>query len=230
VLDGPIFTLLPVGDKKGLGVTSHDSYRSSAVRRQNRNDDVALAHSFLRNRLHDHDCKSPIRMDTFVNPIAAKHDWSIAAIQLAFSIFVAVETWLTPVEAWLVDLIGPRFGSKLMVAAGGVLVAFGWGLNAYADTLMELYIASAVAGIGRGAIYATCVGLAVKWFPDCRGLAVGLTAVRRRCGADGYSDRAGDQDKRLRSSVFVVRPSARGRGVCGRVASAGARTKRVEDH
>jgi MFS transporter, OFA family, oxalate/formate antiporter len=56
-------------------------------------------------------------------------------------------------------LIGPRFGSKLMVAAGGVLVAFGWGMNAYADTLMELYIASAVAGIGGGAIYATCVGL-----------------------------------------------------------------------
>ncbi len=119
----------------------------------------------------------------FVNPIAAKHGWSIAAIQIAFSVFVAIETWLTPVEGWLVDFIGPQFGSKVMVAAGGVLVGIGWSMNAYADTLTMLYAASAITGIGGGAIYATCVGLAVKWFPDRRGLAVGLTAAGYGAGA-----------------------------------------------
>src|SRR6201986_2009351 len=111
-----------------------------------------------------------------VNPIAAKHGWSIAAIQLAFSIFIALETWLTPVEGWIVDQLGPR-GPKIVVALGGILVGIGWVINAYAETLTALYLGAVVGGIGGGAVYATCVGLAVKWFPDRRGLAVGLTAA-----------------------------------------------------
>ena len=119
----------------------------------------------------------------FVNPIKAAHGWDIAAIQLAFSIFVALETWLTPVEGWLVDNMGPRTGPKLMVVAGGIMVGFGWWMNSIADTLTMLYIAAAISGVGGGAIYATCVGLAVKWFPDRRGLAVGLTAAGYGAGA-----------------------------------------------
>ncbi len=118
----------------------------------------------------------------FVNPIATKHGWSIAAIQLAFSIFIALETWLTPVEGWIVDQLGVR-GSKIMVAFGGIMVAIGWVINAYAETLTMLYIGAVVGGIGGGAVYATCVGLAVKWFPDRRGLAVGLTAAGYGAGA-----------------------------------------------
>ena len=118
----------------------------------------------------------------FVNPIATKHGWSIAAIQLAFSIFIALETWLTPVEGWIVDQLGPR-GPKIMVALGGILVAIGWVINAYAETLTALYLGAVVGGIGGGAVYATCVGLAVKWFPDRRGLAVGLTAAGYGAGA-----------------------------------------------
>jgi OFA family oxalate/formate antiporter-like MFS transporter len=119
----------------------------------------------------------------FVNPINKAHGWSIASIQLAFSIFIALETWLTPIEGWIVDVLGASRGPKLMVAFGGVMVALGWIANSYADTLELLYLGAVLSGIGGGAIYATCVGQAVKWFPDRRGLAVGLTAAGYGAGA-----------------------------------------------
>ena len=55
----------------------------------------------------------------FVNPINKAHGWSIASIQLAFSIFITLETWLTPIHGWIVDSLGERRGAKLVVAAGG---------------------------------------------------------------------------------------------------------------
>ena len=119
----------------------------------------------------------------FVNPINKAHGWTIASIQVAFAIFIALETWLTPVEGWIVDILGPKRGPKFMVAFGGIMVAIGWVLNSRADTLTELYIGAVLSGIGGGAIYATCVGQAVKWFPDRRGLAVGLTAAGYGAGS-----------------------------------------------
>jgi OFA family oxalate/formate antiporter-like MFS transporter len=113
----------------------------------------------------------------FVNPINKAHGWDIASIQFAFAVFIALETWLTPVEGWIVDSLSPRNGAKIMVAFGSVMVAIGWIVNSRADSLSMLYLGSIISGIGGGAIYATCVGLAVKWFPDKRGLAVGLTAA-----------------------------------------------------
>jgi len=109
----------------------------------------------------------------FVNPISEKHGWSRAAIQVAFTIFVLTETWLVPIEGYLVDKFGPR----PVVLAGGVLCGLGWVLNSYAGSLTMLYIAAAIGGIGAGAVYGTCVGNALKWFPDRRGLAAGLTAA-----------------------------------------------------
>jgi OFA family oxalate/formate antiporter-like MFS transporter len=119
----------------------------------------------------------------FVRPINAAHGWSIASIQVAFAIFVALETWLTPVEGWIVDLLGAQRGPKIMVAFGGVMIAAGWIVNSKADSLTMLYLGAVLAGIGGGAVYATCVGQAVKWFPDRRGLAVGLTAAGFGAGA-----------------------------------------------
>jgi OFA family oxalate/formate antiporter-like MFS transporter len=116
----------------------------------------------------------------FVNPMQAAHpDWAKAGIQLAFSIFVVVETWLVPFEGWLVD----RFGPRPVVAAGAVLVAIAWIMNSTADSLGMLYAAAVVAGIGAGCVYGTCVGNALKWFPDRRGLAAGLTAAGFGAGA-----------------------------------------------
>src|SRR5438874_5417931 len=109
----------------------------------------------------------------FVNPIDAKYHWGRAAIQVAFSVFVLLETWLVPVEGYLVD----RFGPRLVVLVGGILCGIAWAMNAYADSLTFLYVAAAIGGLGAGAVYGTCVGNALKWFPDRRGLAAGLTAA-----------------------------------------------------
>src|SRR3954466_2867996 len=109
----------------------------------------------------------------FVNPISEKYGWTRAAIQVAFTIFVLTETWLVPFEGYLVDKYGPR----PVVLVGGILCGIGWVMNAYADSLTFLYFAAAISGIGAGAVYGTCVGNALKWFPDRRGLAAGLTAA-----------------------------------------------------
>lgn len=120
----------------------------------------------------------------FVQPMQQAHaDWSVAEIQVAFSIFIALETWATPIDGWIVDALGPKLGPKLMVAAGGILVALGWIINSMSDTLTMLYVGATLSGIGAGGIYATCVGNAVKWFADRRGLAVGLTAAGFGAGA-----------------------------------------------
>ena len=119
----------------------------------------------------------------FVNPLNKANGWSITTIQVAFAIFIALETWLTPVEGWIVDVLGPQRGPKIMVAIGGIAVGVGWVINAYAGSLAMLYLGAVISGIGGGAVYATCVGMAVKWFPDRRGLAVGLTAAGYGAGA-----------------------------------------------
>jgi MFS transporter, OFA family, oxalate/formate antiporter len=115
----------------------------------------------------------------FVDPIDAKFHWGRPAIQLAFTLFVVTETWLVPVEAWFVDKYGPR----LVIMFGGIMIALAWVLNSYADTLVLLYSAAIVGGIGAGAVYGTCVGNALKWFPDRRGLAAGATAAGFGAGA-----------------------------------------------
>jgi OFA family oxalate/formate antiporter-like MFS transporter len=115
----------------------------------------------------------------FVSPLEAKHHWGLSAIQLSFSIFILVETWLVPVEGWLVDKFGPR----PVIAGGAVFAALGWVMDAYATSLPMLYAAAVVAGIGAGCVYGTCVGNALKWFPDKRGLAAGLTAAGFGAGA-----------------------------------------------
>jgi OFA family oxalate/formate antiporter-like MFS transporter len=115
----------------------------------------------------------------FVDPIDAKFHWGRAAIQLAFTLFVVTETWLVPIEAWFVD----KYGPSVVVMFGGVMIAIAWILNSYADTLVLLYLAAVIAGVGAGAVYGTCVGNALKWFPDRRGLAAGATAAGFGAGA-----------------------------------------------
>jgi OFA family oxalate/formate antiporter-like MFS transporter len=115
----------------------------------------------------------------FVDPIETKHHWGRAAIQLAFTLLVVTETWLVPVEAWFVDKYGPR----VVIMFGGAMIALAWVLNSYANSLALLYIAAIVTGIGAGSVYGTCVGNALKWFPDRRGLAAGATAAGFGAGA-----------------------------------------------
>jgi OFA family oxalate/formate antiporter-like MFS transporter len=109
----------------------------------------------------------------FVGPIDEKFGWGRAAIQVAFTIFVLTETWLVPIEGYLIDKFGPR----IMISISGVLVAIAWVMNSVADSLVEFYVAAAIGGIGAGVVYGGSVGNALKWFPDRRGLAAGLTAA-----------------------------------------------------
>src|SRR3954463_9147747 len=109
----------------------------------------------------------------FVPDIQKKFGWDRASIQWAFTLFVLFETWLVPVEGWFVDKYGPR----AVVLIGGVLCAIGGTINAEATTLNGYYLGMIIAGIGAGAVYGTCVGNALKWFPDKRGLAAGITAA-----------------------------------------------------
>jgi len=109
----------------------------------------------------------------FVNPIDQKYHWGRAAIQVAFTLFVLTETWLVPVEGYLIDKFGPR----IMICLSGALVAIAWVINSVADSLFLLYVGAAIGGIGAGVIYGGSVGNALKWFPDRRGLAAGLTAA-----------------------------------------------------
>ena len=109
----------------------------------------------------------------FVGPIDAKYHWGKASIQVAFTIFVLLETWLVPVEGYLVDRFGPRW----IVVIGGVLCGIAWAINSVADSLPMLYFAAALGGVGAGGVYGTCIGNAVRWFPGRRGLAAGLTAA-----------------------------------------------------
>ncbi len=109
----------------------------------------------------------------FVGPIGDKYHWTKATIQVTFTLFVLFETWLVPAEGWLVDKFGPRW----MIVGGGVLVLLSWVVMSFASSLGMFYFAGILGGIGAGAVYGTCIGNAVKWFPGRRGLAAGLTAA-----------------------------------------------------
>jgi len=94
-------------------------------------------------------------------------------------VFVIVETWLVPFEAALVA----RYGPRIMVAVGGVLAGLAWVLDAHANSLALLSLGGALAGVGAGIVYGTCIGNALKWFSGRRGLATGVTSAGFGAGA-----------------------------------------------
>jgi MFS transporter, OFA family, oxalate/formate antiporter len=108
----------------------------------------------------------------FVPEIQKTFKWDRALIQTAFTIFVVVQTWLTPIEGFLIDKFGPR----IMVLIGGFFTGLAWIIYSMASELSHFYIGAVAGGIGVGCVYATCINNAIKWFPDKRGLAVGFTA------------------------------------------------------
>ena len=108
----------------------------------------------------------------FTKPIQAHLHVSLVAVQWTFTLFVALETWLVPFEGYLVDQIGPRF----MLAIGSFMVGLGWIGSGWAETINSLYFWYGVGGVGAGIVYGGAIGNALKWFPDHRGLCVGLTA------------------------------------------------------
>jgi len=156
---------IPVAVGEGAGVTQHPAFRWAQLIMG------IVCMAFIANLQYG--------WTLFVNPIETKNHWGLTAIQLSFSIFVVVETWLVPVEGWLVDKFGPR----PVIALGAILAAIGWVTDSYASSIEMLYAAAVITGVGAGCVYGTCVGNALKWFPDKRGLAAGLTAAGFGAGA-----------------------------------------------
>jgi MFS transporter, OFA family, oxalate/formate antiporter len=115
----------------------------------------------------------------FVNPMHDANHWSRTSIQIAFTIMIFVNTWLSPVEGWLVD----RYGPRCVVMAGGMFAALSWVMNSKAESLSTLYISAVIGGLAIGCVFGTCMGTALKWFPDKRGLAAGMIAAGYGLGA-----------------------------------------------
>jgi len=111
----------------------------------------------------------------FVKPLQQAHgkghgDWTLTGIQFAFTIFIFLETWITPIEGWLIDRMGPR----LFLTAGGVLVGIGWTAMGYAKTVLQLDVFYGIAGVGAAFVYSGSIATALKWFPDIRGTVSGF--------------------------------------------------------
>ncbi|MBI4420296.1 MAG: oxalate/formate MFS antiporter [Gemmatimonadetes bacterium] len=113
----------------------------------------------------------------FTIPLSEAFNVRLSVVQVAFTLFILFETWLVPVEGYLID----RFGARRIVSIGGVLVALGWIGSGFAQSVGQLYVWYAIGGVGAGAVYGASIGTALKWFPDHRGLAAGLAA-----GAYGF--------------------------------------------
>jgi MFS transporter, OFA family, oxalate/formate antiporter len=108
----------------------------------------------------------------FTKPIQAHLHATLVDVQWTITLFVALETWLVPFEGYLVDRIGPR----LMLGMGAFAAGFGWIGSGMAESLHALYFWYGLAGVGAGMVYGGTIGNALKWFPDHRGLCVGMTA------------------------------------------------------
>jgi MFS transporter, OFA family, oxalate/formate antiporter len=115
----------------------------------------------------------------FVNPMHDANHWSRSAIQVAFTILIFLNTWLSPFEGWLVD----RYGPRPVVTAGGIFAGLSWVMNSRAHSLPVLYFAAVIGGLALGCVFGTCMGTALKWFPDKRGLAAGMIAAGYGLGA-----------------------------------------------
>jgi len=115
----------------------------------------------------------------FVQPIQQATGWKLSAIQLGFTLYILFQTWVMPLEGWLIDRVGPR----VFITIAGVLCGIGWTALAYVHTLMGLYFFYSLAGVGAAFVYSGSIASALKWFPDRRGLAAGIIAGGYGCGA-----------------------------------------------
>jgi len=109
----------------------------------------------------------------FVEPMQKQTGWQRSDIQLAFTLFIVFQTWVQPLDGWLVDRLGPRW----FITAAGLLCGLGWAGMGQATSLPMLYTMYCVAGIGAAFVYSCSIGSALKWFKERRGLASGIMAA-----------------------------------------------------
>ncbi len=95
-------------------------------------------------------------------------------ILLPFSVFLAFFAIAMPFTGKYIEKYGPRN----ITIVGGALTGLGWLLSSFAGSVQVLYLFyGVIAGIGVGIAYGVPVAVAARWFPDRRGLAVGLTVL-----------------------------------------------------
>jgi OFA family oxalate/formate antiporter-like MFS transporter len=116
----------------------------------------------------------------FTGPLNQKLGTTLAELQWTFSLLIILQTWCSPMQAYLVD----RYGPRLLISVGALMSGGGWVLSSYVDNLWALYFTyGIICGFGTGIIYVGIIGLMVRWFPDRRGLATGLAAAGYGFGA-----------------------------------------------
>ena len=113
-------------------------------------------------------------------PLGAKLGIALPELQVTFSILVVLQAFFSPFQGALID----RFGPRLLISIGTLLVGVSWMLASDAHSVPMLYLTyGGVGGLGTGIVYVGVVGLMVRWFPDRRGFAAGVVAAGYGMGA-----------------------------------------------
>jgi MFS transporter, OFA family, oxalate/formate antiporter len=116
----------------------------------------------------------------FVKPFQTETGGTLPAIQVTFSLLVILQTFLSPLQGWLVE----RFGVRFLITLGCILTGLGWVTSAQISSVTGLYLTYGLfCGVGTGIVYVGIVGLMLKWFPDRRGFATGMVAAGYGFGA-----------------------------------------------
>ncbi|MFZ0812653.1 oxalate/formate MFS antiporter [Bradyrhizobium sp.] len=116
----------------------------------------------------------------FTKPLRDSLGVQLSALQVTFTLLIVLQTFLSPLQGYLID----KFGARLLIASGCLLSGLGWILAGYATSLTGLYLTYGLfCGVGTGIVYVGVVGLMVRWFPDRRGFATGVVAAGYGFGA-----------------------------------------------
>jgi MFS transporter, OFA family, oxalate/formate antiporter len=104
----------------------------------------------------------------------------LSQVQWTITILIVLQTWLSPLQGYLVDKLGP----KALIGLGAVMSGAGWVASAHITDLWGLYATyGLLCGIGTGIVYIGIIGLMVRWFPERRGFATGVVAAGYGFGA-----------------------------------------------